>query len=259
MPLSLPLPPPPRPLRPLDTSAVDAIRRAAADTPWVVSRPHATQQVRSDRAGAADVAADFFRALADTYPSICARATADEASHVRRLRQLDATLAEEKRIIEAHVAAFWRTLDARHEVMVDGAARRATRQAEMDNVAAYLEQLLRVNATFTATEGRLRDAADAEVAGTTGGDHARRVAVDATALHGLIAERERLADTCPICHEPLRGGRGRDEPPARIRCRHRFHTRCLVEWAESCAASGRTPSCPLCRGTLATPVAAAGA
>lgn len=157
----------------------------------------------------------------------------------------------------ACVRAFWDVLDARHEVLLRGAEHRAARQAEVDNVAAYLARLLELSISLSATERRLRSAAAAERRGATPADHEARVRADAAALVGLVSEQERLADTCPICYDLLGGDSPAAEVRPRIRCGHRFHAHCLAGWKESCHAGGRTPSCPLCRGPLTSPTATA--
>lgn len=239
-PLLLPLPPRAPQLRQLDTSAVDVIGCAAAAATWV----HAP------------FAADVDEALHVTFPAICAQAATDEASHGEHLRQLDEELVREKNAIEAHVHAFGSALATRYEMIALETERRAAQQAEVDKVVAYLVRLLELNASLDLHQRRLHAAVAAEEAGTTASDHADRVRADEMALRGLVAERERLGDTCPICHDLL--GVGSAGEVARLRCRHRFHAHCLADWAESCTANRRTPSCPLCRGPLASPTATAG-
>lgn len=188
---------------------MEAIERAAAAAPWV-RRANAPRWEAGGVAarrggsplGAADLAADFREALYETYPRIRTQAAADEASLSRRLRRLDVELAAEKRAIEMHVRAFWDVLDARHEVLLRGAEHRAARQAEVDNVAAYLARLLELSIS-------LRSAAAAERRGATPADHEARVRADAAALVGLVSEQERLADACPICYDLLGGTRRR--------------------------------------------------
>ncbi|KAK1858573.1 hypothetical protein I4F81_001174 [Pyropia yezoensis] len=96
------------------------------------------------------------------------------------------------------------------DVLLRGAEHRAARQAEVDNVAAYLARLLELSISLSATERRLRSAAAAERRGATPADHEARVRADAAALVGLVSEQERLADTCPICYDLLGG----DSPAA---------------------------------------------
>lgn len=243
---------------------MEAIERAAAAAPWVRRANSPRWEAGGVAArrggsplGAADLAADFREALYETYPRIRTQAAADEASLSRRLRRHDVELAAEKRAIEMHVRAFWDVLDARHEVLLRGAEHRAARQAEVDNVAAYLARLLELSISLSATERRLRSAAAAERRGATPADHEARVRADAAALVGLVSEQERLADTCPICYDLLGGDSPAAEVRPRIRCGHRFHAHCLAGWKESCHAGGRTPSCPLCRGPLTSPTATA--
>ncbi|GAB0496807.1 hypothetical protein MMPV_008128 [Pyropia vietnamensis] len=239
-PLILPLPPRAPQLRRLDTSAVDAIQSVVAAATWL----HPSY------------AAGVNEALGMTLPAICAKAAAEEASHGRQLRQLDAELAAEKDAIEAHVRAFGSTLATRYDVIARGTERRAARQAEVDNVVAYLVRLFQLHEALDERERRLQAAVIAEETGSTASDHADRVHADEMALRDLVAEGERLVDTCPICHERMGGGPA--GAASRIRCHHRFHVHCLAGWAESCVASERTPSCPLCRGPLGPPAVSAG-
>ena len=64
---------------------------------------------------------------------------------------------------------------------------------------------------------------------------------------------------CPVCFEPLVGGRDREGASFCSSCRNSVHTACMEHWVRSRRDRGIAATCPLCRAPWLDGAAPAGA
>jgi len=60
-------------------------------------------------------------------------------------------------------------------------------------------------------------------------------------------EKKIQENECSVCREYLQPNR---ESLVKLKCNHKYHLKCILDWIQTCKRSGSPENCPMCRGAL---------